>query len=161
MSVYLKKGEVLEISVGRGGIPADFFVGQQLSQMEYREYLDAGHDSSPGGETVVIFDSENRVELSGGDSTAGVIKVQSYGNRTESAVTQSGRRRAMEGSELLRTGADSSMGQGAASNLRAGMGGGGNGGRLYLGEDGDCRVLELPTQGGDGAVLIDYAGGQA
>ncbi len=159
-TVILNRGQILSVSVGQGGVPAQYDVAQVLSNTEYYgNYIGQMLYSSPGGESAVYITAEQRLVAPGGDCTMEAVKAQAHGSWEERAVTRSGLRCATEADKVLRQGADSFLGQGGYGDT-VGIGAGGAGGRLSLDTDGNRRIVELPTRGGDGAVFIDFLGGE-
>lgn len=158
VNLHLEKGAPVSISVGSGGVPVGHSVGQILSEVEYEgDYVANARYSAPGEDTEIHFSNEKRLLIHGGSDDPWGAKVQIYGAWEAAPITRRGRSYA---EEKKRAGADSALGQGGGDGVNAGMGGGGQGGRLYWGEDGDRRVLETPSAGSDGAVIIDYLGGE-
>ncbi len=158
---YMEKGARMSMVIGQGAFPRrEITLGQVLDTQEMEE----GHFewlmlSQEGGSTEIYFTNDIRVVAEGGSREGGPVGVRTYELGDTPVMCYSGAHQNPWGQERIAMGADSLLGQGGRRGKAPGNGGGGEGGRIRFETETRFVVEKLPTAGGDGAVFIEYIGG--
>lgn len=159
---YLEKDASVSMVIGRGGAPVpEVTLGQVLDLEELGEDFFTWMLAAQQGESTEIYFSDTvRIAADGGNRGGGPVGVRTFDLGDTPVICYSGAPESLWGRERIAMGADSFLGVGGRRGKAPGFGGGGEGGRIRLETATKFVVEKLPAAGGDGAVFIEYVGGE-